>query len=72
MLGRVIACERVRAGMRQRDLAAALGTSVSTVSGWERGERLPLAANVKAMAQLFGCSADYLLGLTEERTRRSA
>ncbi len=63
-----IASERVRIGMSQDDLATALGLkSRATIASYESGGDIP-GSKLVAMTKLFHCSADYLLGLTENRT----
>ena len=47
----------------QKQLAELLDVSPSIVSGYETGERTP---NLIALAQLYDCSTDYLLGLHHE------
>lgn len=59
--------ERVRIGLTQEELADALGIHVNTVRLWERGECKPSSNNLLAMREIFGCTPDYLLGLTDER-----
>lgn len=63
----VIASERVRSGLTQKDLANEVGVSLTTVSRWEQGKGEPNASELVKMRKLFGCSTDYLLGLTDER-----
>ena len=65
-----IASERVKAGLEQKDLAAKLNTSAATVSRWERGLSKPNADQMVAMRELFGCSVDYLLGVSDDRVAR--
>lgn len=63
-----IASERVRIGLSQEDLAAKLNLkSRATVASYESGGEIP-SSKLIAMAELFHCSVDYLLGLTENRT----
>ena len=63
-----IASERVRIGLSQEDLAAKLNLkSRATVASYESGGEIP-SSKLIAMTELFPCSADYLLGLTENRT----
>ena len=47
----------------QKQLAELLDVSPSIVSGYETGERTPSLENLIALAQLYDCSTDYLLGL---------
>ena len=67
-----IASERRRIGFKQSDLAHEIGVSESTVSRWERGVTLPYGMELIAMKGLFGCSTDYLLGITDERVAGKA
>ena len=53
--------------MKQTDVAAALKLSISAYCRYEYGEREPMAPTIAAMARLFGVSADYLLGLKDEK-----
>lgn len=63
-----IASERVRIGLSQDDLAAKLNLkSRATVASYESGGEIP-SSKLIAMTELFHCSVDYLLGLTENRT----
>lgn len=62
-----IASERKRIGYRQSDLAVELNVSTSTVARWEQGKLSPAGSNLAQMKKLFGCTTDYLLGLTDER-----
>ena len=63
-----IASERVRIGLSQEDLAAKLNLkSRATFASYESGGEIP-SSKLIAMTELFHCSADYLLGLTENRT----
>ena len=65
--GRNIASERVRIGMTQPQLAKAIGVTTGTVSNWELGKFEPTGKKLDRMAKLFGCSVDYILGMTDER-----
>lgn len=64
---RNIASERVRIGLTQEGLADHLGVSRQTVLRWENGKTNPPTSAVYMMANLFGCSTDYLLGITDVR-----
>ena len=63
-----IARERKRLGITQEELARELEVSHSSVARWEQGVLPPCASNLIAMSKLFGCSTDYLLGLSDQRT----
>lgn len=62
-----IISERSRMGLSQKDLASKIGVSLTTVSRWEQGRAVPNGSDLVKMRKLFGCSTDYLLGLTDER-----
>lgn len=63
---------RKNAGMRQEELAEALGVSVGAVSKWERGAAAPDLRYMIALAQVFGVSTDALLGFELENTAQNA
>ena len=65
-----IASERIKAGLKQKELAAKIGTSPGAISRWECGKVSPNGQKLVAMSNLFGCSSDYLLGMTDERIVR--
>lgn len=62
-----IASERVRLGLSQEGLAEQLGVSRDSVKDWESGETTIRSSVLIRMADMFGCSLDYLLGRSEER-----
>lgn len=62
-----IASERVRMDMTQEDLAQKIGKSKRTISKWETGKQKPRIDDVAKMCSVFGCSSDYLIGLSDER-----
>lgn len=61
-----IRSERVRLGWTQADLARRLSVDASTVNRWEKGGAVTQDCLIK-MRNLFGCTIDWLLGLTDER-----
>lgn len=63
--------ERTRLGLSQKELAFKLHCSESAVRAWESDSRLPRIHQVVAMADLFGCSVDWLLGRSEERLAKA-
>lgn len=62
-----IASERVRIGLDQKELASKIGASPSSIARWEQGKTEPPASFLIAMSNVFSCSIDYLLGISEER-----
>lgn len=59
--------ERSRRDLTQEQLAEKLGVAESTIRRWEEGITRPSSEMLVTMAGIFGCTTDYLLGLTEER-----
>lgn len=53
---------RLSAGMRQPDLAKLLNCTAVTVSRYEVGVRDIDSATICRLCEIFGCTADYLLG----------
>lgn len=62
--GNILAELRQDRGMLQKDLAALLNVSVSTVSNYETGAHFPDIESLMRLADYFDISVDYLLGRT--------
>lgn len=54
--------------LMQKELAAKLGCSEKTISGYERGERSPKKDTLKKIAEIFDVSVDYLIGSEENNS----
>lgn len=65
-----LASERVRMGMSQAQLSELLGINPRTLGNWERGSNDIPSSKARKMATIFGCTTDYLFGLTQERTNQ--
>lgn len=59
---------RVHSGMSQVQLAERLGITKSAVNAWETGTNSPSLSYIIRLAQVFGVSTDYLLGVNERLT----
>lgn len=59
---------RIEKGWRQSDLADALTTTPQTISRYENGDRDIDSATICRLCDIFGCTADYLLGRSELMT----
>ena len=59
---------RVNSGMNQVQLAKRLGITKSAVNSWETGTNSPSLLYIIKLAQIFGVSTDYLLGVNERLT----
>ncbi len=66
MIGERLANVRRYHGDYQENLANKLHVSIHTVSSWEQGKSSPSHADLVAICRLYGVSADYLLGLTDD------
>ncbi|WP_373576574.1 helix-turn-helix domain-containing protein [Parafannyhessea umbonata] len=60
--------ERVRAGMTAAQAAKVIGVSTNALLKWERGDASPMASNLMKLCHLYSCSAEYLIGMTDDRT----
>lgn len=65
-LGSRIASVRGYRRMTQEDLGGALGVKKQTMSGWEHDASKPNANYIRELCRVLGCSADYLLELTDD------
>ncbi len=66
-IGTIIKKHRRERDMTQEALAEYLRVSVSAVSQWESGKTAPDLSLIPAICNLFGISADELLGINLER-----
>lgn len=64
-----IKIERARLDMSQRELAMAIDVSDRTIGTWESEIGSCSIAKAIELANVFGCSLDYLVGLTDDRRR---
>ena len=65
-----IAALRIEKNMTQLELAEVLNYTDKAVSKWERGESIPDVITLKAIADLFGVSLDYLVCRHEPGEKR--
>lgn len=69
--------ERIRAAREIKRLSTAqlaerVPCSERSVQGWEAGSAKPKYEQIVGLARVLEVSADYLLGLPTQRTRRSS
>ncbi|MBO5279251.1 MAG: helix-turn-helix transcriptional regulator [Lachnospiraceae bacterium] len=55
--------QRTNANLSQKQVADAIGVAPSLISNYENESRVPSLDKLKALAHLYKCSTDYLLGL---------
>jgi len=61
--------QRVLAGFpRQQDLAEAVGMTVTAISNYETGKRVPSIDTVWALSVALNCTIDYLVGTDRRKT----
>jgi len=65
LLGNRIRERREHKSLLQKDVANYIGISQQAVARWEKGETEPDSETLVKLAELFGCSVDYLLGRTD-------
>jgi transcriptional regulator with XRE-family HTH domain len=65
-----IKTERVQKGLSQEALAEHLDVSRGSISLWEAGRDGGSMETINRMCDLFGCTADWLLGRSETRSLR--
>ena len=58
---------RKEEGLTQTELANATGLSQSAITAWEVGTNSPTANAIVILAEYFGVTTDYLLGLSDKR-----
>ena len=67
-LGERLQASRINLKLSQKEAAAAIGVSPSIISNYENCGRTPSVENLMALANLYHCSADYLLGLDKRQS----
>ncbi len=60
-LGARLRLARLQAGLTTAELARRLGVARETVSAWEHGRQEPKASYLRAIAEVTGSSADWIL-----------
>ncbi len=68
-LGERLQQKRTCLKISQKEASMAVGVSASIISNYESGERTPSVEVLMALANLYQCSVDYLLGV--EKTSNS-
>lgn len=62
-----IASERKRLGMSQTEFAEKLGTTRDSIKKYESGAVCMKSSMLMEMADMCGCSMDYLMGRCDDR-----
>lgn len=61
-LGERLQEQRLLKNLSQKEVANIINLSASIISNYENGERTPSLEILMALARLYQCSTDYLLG----------
>ena len=61
-LGERLQQQRLLKNLSQKEVSKSIGVSASIISNYESGERTPSVEILVALARLYHCSTDYLLG----------
>lgn len=59
--------ERVKHNLTQDDLSKQIGVHKNVISRWETGDSEPTSKNLIALCNLYGCSPEYLLDMTDDK-----
>ena len=70
-LGQKLRELRKISGLNQRQVAERIGVTASVISAYENDIRQPSYSALIKLTALFDVSADYLLGISNNRTRES-
>ncbi|MCD8015919.1 MAG: helix-turn-helix domain-containing protein [Lachnospiraceae bacterium] len=57
---------RLQQNLTQKQIADRIGVAVSSISEYESGVRYPSYDSLVKLARIYHCSADYLLGLSNQ------
>lgn len=57
---------RTRAGLKQREVAEALGVRQKDISNWENNAQTPSTLTFKRMCEVLNASADEILELNKK------
>ena len=64
---RILIGEQRAKGLTCKEIAEKMGVSLPTFFAYRRGTYLPSVFILHGMCKAFGCSADWLLGLSDDR-----
>ena len=63
-----LALLRERSGLTQQQISERIGVTVTGYQNWEYGKTPIKATALRKLSKLFGCTTDYILGLSETIT----
>ena len=68
-LGERLQKSRTILKLSQKEVANSLNVSPAVISNYEKGERTPSVEMLMALARLYHCSTDYLLGFKKDNPK---
>ena len=68
-LGERLQKSRTILKLSQKEVANSLDVSPAVISNYEKGERTPSVEMLMALARLYHCSTDYLLGFEKDNPK---
>lgn len=57
--------QRLEKGLKQKQLAEAVGTTDDSIYSWEKGRSQPSVEQIRLLCRCLNISADYLFGLED-------
>ena len=57
--------QRLEKGLKQKQLAEAVGTTDDSIYSWEKGRSQPSVEQIRLLCRCLNISADYLSGLED-------
>ncbi len=57
--------QRLEKGLKQKQLAEAVGTTDDSIYSWEKGRSQPSVEQIRLLCRCLNISADYLIGLED-------
>ncbi len=67
MFSEILAQERMRRQLSQKELATLCHVSLSTIKNWETGSTDPSISNLLTLSKILAVSTVFLLGLTSSK-----
>ena len=68
-LGERLQKSRTILKLSQKEVSNSLNVSPAVISNYEKGERTPSVEMLMALARLYHCSTDYLLGFEKDNSK---
>lgn len=70
VLARTLKLFREMSGLTQEQVAREIGATVTSISHWENGLKVPRSEWLTALAKLYGCEVGHLFGVAIEPEKK--